>query len=118
MLLLRRTTNLLQLPQLFRAAGILKLDPGLGNQINAKQLLEEGGRPEIEIRALTILIGEALVAQLNSKSRRSVYGVLGGNNEAVTAAQLDYYLWRTAIEKDAAGELAPLQFHRVGTTDY
>jgi hypothetical protein len=67
------------------------------------------------------LIGQNLTQQLNSKQRRSVYAVMANGGEAakrITAAQLDYYLWKTTVQMDAAGELGDFPFHRTRTTDY
>ena len=40
----------------------------------------------------------------------------GGVASDLTTAQLDYYLWKTAVARDAAGELPP--FHRTRCTAY
>jgi hypothetical protein len=65
-------------------------------------------------------LGEMLTAQLNSNHRHSVYAVMGsgGKDKKITAAQLDYYLWKTAVHMDGTGELANFPFHRTRTTDY
>ena len=54
----------------------------------------------------------------DSKDRHRYIGRLRERKgcEAVTQAQLDYYLWKLVVKRDAAGELPP--FHRTRSTAY
>lgn len=97
-----------RLPQLLRApdVGIFVLSPRLAAAIDGGEKITRDSEDEIVIRAATVwagaIIGEALRA------------TEGGHD--ITQAQLDYYLWKLAVRRDAAGELPA--FHRTRCTAY
>lgn len=110
-----------RLPQLFRARGIMILDPTLHAHIEAGELVTEGGAEEVEIRAGTVHISELLVAHLHRRLRggnsdSNKQGGAGTGAGVLTTAKLDYYLWKTAVAEDAAGILP--EFHRTRTISY
>ena len=97
-----------RVPQLLRVAdvGVLTLAPTLAAQIDEGKPITRGSAEEVMVRAATIwatsIIGDALRAQAGAAD--------------VSQAQLDYYLWRTAVRRDAAGELPA--FHKTRCTAY
>ena len=97
-----------RVPQLFRASdvGVLSLAPRLATLIDDATPIARGSEDEVSIRAATIwaaaLVGDALRKR-------------GGAGD-ITQAQLDYFLWRTAVKRDVAGELPA--FHRTRCTAY
>ena len=68
-------------PHVLRTDGLLRYDPGLAEAIEAGDLIPSGSQQEIEIRACALDAVERLVEEL------------GHSGEAVTAMQLDYFLW-------------------------
>ena len=98
----------MRLPQLFRSEGVrvLDLEPRLASAIDAGDPIAPGTADEVVLRAATVW-----AAQLVGDALRKREGL-----EGLTQAQLDYYLWRTAVKRDAAGELPP--FHRTRCTAY
>jgi hypothetical protein len=97
-----------RLPQLFRAAdiGLLQLEPRLAALVDGGTPLEAGSADEVLIRAATVWAGAVLGDALRKRD--------GAAN--VTQAQLDYFLWKLAVSRDAAGTLPP--FHRTRCTAY
>lgn len=99
-----------RLPQLLRAddVRVLALSPALAAQIESGTPIARGALEEVCLRAATVhaaaLIGDALRAREEDGAA------------AVTQAQLDYYLWKLAVRRDAAGELPA--FHRTRCTAY
>ena len=97
-----------RVPQLFRApdVGILRLAPRLAAEIDGGAPIARDSDDEVMIRAATVwaaaILGDAL---------RARDGAAG-----VTQAQLDYFLWKRAVQRDAAGELPA--FHRTRCTAY
>ena len=98
-----------RIPQLFRVKDvqIFELTPRLEAEIDEGKPIARGAEDEVRLRAATVwaaaLIGDAL--------RKKEKGA-----EGVTQAQLDYYLWKLAVKRDAAGELPT--FHRTRCTAY
>ena len=95
-----------RLPQLFRLRGMLHLSPSLAAAVDGGAALPEGGDEELAVRAATIAIGDEIVSRCSERL------------DGLTAARLDYFLWRSAVEAESAGELAEIAFHRTRTTDY
>ena len=95
-----------RLPQLFRAEGIFRLDARLAEAIEEHQSIARGSSDEIHLRAATVWAGQRLGDAIRARP--------GG--EGVTQALLDYFLWRTAVERDAQRMLPA--FHRTRSTAY
>ena len=95
-----------RLPQLFRLRGMLHLSPSLATAIDRGAALPEGGEQELALRAATIAIGDEIVSRCSERL------------DGLTAARLDYFLWRSAVEAESAGELAEIAFHSTRATDY
>lgn len=97
-----------RLPQLLRVVdvGILHLAPALAARIDAGEPIVRDSAEEVLLRAATVwgatAVGDALRARAGAAD--------------ITQAQLDYYLWRTAVRRDAAGELPA--FHKTRCTAY
>ena len=85
-----------------KAAVRLKQDMRAGEELPLHSV------EEVEIRAATIAIADAVVARANSRN-----GELG-----LSAAKFDYWCWRKAVAAEEEGLLAMLPFHRTRTTDY
>ena len=98
-----------RLPQLLRApsVAILHLAPDLGAAIDRAEPLPPNSADEVAIRAATVVAGAVLTCAMRAR---------GGVASDLTTAQLDYYLWKTAVARDAAGELPP--FHRTRCMAY
>jgi hypothetical protein len=97
-----------RLPQLFQLHGMMVLSPALAAKVSAGEELPLHSVEEVEIRAATIAIADAVVARANSRN-----GELG-----LSAAKFDYWCWRKAVAAEEEGLLAKLPFHRTRTTDY
>ena len=97
-----------RLPQLLRApdVGIFALSPRLAAAIDGGEKVARGSEDEIVIRAATVWAGAMIGDVLRATE--------GGHD--ITQAQLDYYLWKLAVRRDAAGELPA--FHRTRCTAY
>ena len=67
-----------RVPHVMRLEGVLVVDPDLVARIDAGELLESGGREEVELRACAVHAVELMVEALNG---------------AVAARDLDYRLW-------------------------
>ena len=91
-----------RLPQILRHHGILKYTSDLAEKIDTGEVLVKGSEEEIELRCATIVA----VEQIREQLQRQWPGV--------TALQVDYLLWRTAIQQTT--DMLP--FHRCRTTDY
>lgn len=70
-----------KLPQVLRAAGALVYSPSLSAAVDAREELPAGGEEEVEIRALTVVAVDRLVALLHARGRM------------VDAATVDAMLW-------------------------
>jgi hypothetical protein len=57
----------------------------------------------------TVYIADAIVSRASSSA---------GGAAGLTAARLDYYLWRSAVVAEEAGQLADFPFHRTRTCSY
>jgi hypothetical protein len=68
-------------PHVLRVDGVLVYDPALVARLEAGALIPAGSEEEVEIRAVALHAAERLVAQLRAAG------------EAVSARQLDVYLW-------------------------
>ncbi|MEZ3144168.1 queuosine salvage family protein [Halobaculum sp. MBLA0143] len=88
------------LPNVLRSLGILEYDSALAEEVDAGRPLEPGSRPEVELRAATLLAADELAVQL-SRSR----------DRPVTGPELDYALFqaRDGVETEP---------HRCRTTAY
>eukprot|EP00924_Labyrinthula_sp_SR-Ha-C_P003808 maker-scaffold_3-snap-gene-5.8-mRNA-1 protein AED:0.01 eAED:0.01 QI:94/0.66/0.75/1/1/1/4/99/325 len=93
-----------RLPQILRKFEILTFPAETIRKIDEEVYFASGKEDEIEIRAATILAGELIVQELRARGIQ------------VLAKDIDYYLWRTAVEMDAAGELPT--FHRCRSIFY
>jgi len=91
-----------RLPQILREHGILNYSPELAEKIDTGEILVKGSEEEVEIRCATIVA----VEQIREQLQRQWPGV--------TALQVDYLLWRTAVQQTEG--MRP--FHRCRTTDY
>ena len=98
-----------RLPQLFAEQGILHLTPHLAVTVKAELPVDEGSAQEVELRAATVAISDTIVQRVAARTE--------GRFE-LTAAKLDYFLWRSAVVADEAGEYAEFPFHRTRTTSY
>ena len=90
-----------KLPQVLRHLGVLEYDPTLAERIDIKELLEQGGEEEVELRAATIWACELLRRAMTERNR------------PVTAAAIDQRLW--LLGQHASG-MRP--YHRVRTIYY
>lgn len=97
-----------RLPQLFQLHGMMVLSPALAAKVRGGEELLKHSIEEVEIRAATIAIADAVLARANSRD-----GELG-----LSAAKFDYWCWRTAVAAEDEGLLAAFPFHRTRTTDY
>ena len=70
-----------KVPQVLRAAGVLVYAPVLAATVDARRPLEAGSEPEVEIRALTVVAVDRLVA------------LLGAGGRELDATQVDAMLW-------------------------
>ncbi len=68
-------------PHVLRIEGVLRFDADLVARIEREELLDAGSREEVEIRACAVHAVERLVEELRARGR------------AVTARDLDLYLW-------------------------
>jgi hypothetical protein len=91
-----------RLPQILRHHRILRFSEALEAQIQEEQPLLKGSEEEVEIRCATIVAVEQLRQGLDQ------------HWPGITALQVDYLLWRSAID---CAEALPA-FHRCRTTDY
>jgi len=67
------------IPHVLRVEGVLSLDRGLAEAIDAGELLEPGGPAEVELRAAAVVLGDRLAAVADG---------------AMTPAEVDNRLWR------------------------
>ncbi len=97
-----------RLPQLFRSdgVGVLRLDAQLAASIEERAPIPQGSVEEVGLRAATVWAAAQLGDALRSRP----------GFESTTQAQLDYYLWKLAVTRDAAGALP--QFHRTRCCAY
>ena len=84
-----------------------EIESPLGAAIDRAEPIPPNSADEVAIRAATVVAGAVLTSALRAR---------GGVASDLTTAQLDYYLWKTAVARDAAGELPP--FHRTRCTAY
>ena len=91
-----------RLPQILRGAGVIRLRGDLARRIGSFERIDEGSPEEVELRAATVWAGEL------------VRLALAEERPGITPLQVDYALWRTAV--DRADTLPP--FHRTRTTSY
>ena len=67
------------IPHVLRTEGVLDLDPDLAAAIDTGELLEPGGRAEVELRAAAVHVGELIAGALQGQ---------------LTPAEVDSVLWR------------------------
>ncbi|MEO8084109.1 MAG: queuosine salvage family protein [Ardenticatenales bacterium] len=91
-----------RVPQLLRAQGAIALAPDLAARIDAGEELAAGGVEEVEIRAATVVVVEAVRDALASLGR------------PISAVELDWRLWQRA---EAIRDKLPAH-HRVRTVAY
>ncbi len=91
-----------RLPQVLRALGVLELDRGLALRIDQREEIALGSEEEVTLRAAAVVGAEVLRAGWAEA------------NPDLTALEVDYWLWRTAVDRDA--DLPP--FHRTRCVDY
>ncbi len=89
-----------KLPQLLRAAGVLRYSPALAAKVDNEEWLAAGSPEEVEIRAATIVAVELLRDALARRGRR------------LLPLELDWLLWHASQDR----EMAP--HHRTLTTSY
>ena len=96
-----------RLPQLFRASDvrILELGGPLLTKIDEGRPIARDSEDEVKLRAATVWAAALVGEEVRKRAKVEV-----------TQAQLDYYLWKLAVRRDAAGEL-PV-FHRTRCTAY
>jgi hypothetical protein len=106
---------------------MMVLAPALAAKVAAGQELAEHGAEEVEIRAATIAIADAVVARANAGDGDGGGGGDNGGNSnsgrgglglGLTVARFDYFCWRSAVVAEEAGELAEFPFHRTRTIAY
>jgi len=91
-----------RLPQVLRGLEVLRLRSDLRARIDGLGELPTGSEEEVSLRAATVAGAEAL--------RRA----WARHRPDLTALHVDYWLWRTAVDRDAT--LPP--FHRTRCVDY
>lgn len=89
-----------KLPQILRAAGVMRYSPDLAAKVDNEEWIEAGAPEEVEIRAATIISVELLRDALARKGRR------------LLSLELDWLLWHASQNR----EMAP--HHRTLTTFY
>ena len=95
-----------RLPQLMRQYGVMTLSPALTEQVEGHALVPAHSDQEIAIRAATVVAAEHVRRALADRTGRPL-----------TAAAVDYMLWRTTVDLDAFGAIT-MAFHRTRTTSY
>ncbi|MBS1992158.1 MAG: hypothetical protein JSS83_16665 [Cyanobacteria bacterium SZAS LIN-3] len=94
-----------KIPQILRHKNVLRYSTELEQIVDKQIELQPGSKPEIEIRAATIVAVEAIKTSLQA----------GGIN--LSAAELDNKLWLAAQNSDGqSGKMGP--YHRCRTTNY
>jgi hypothetical protein len=91
-----------KLPQVLRELGIISYHPELAEKIDRREMLANGGREEVEIRAMTIWAVESLRGAFRQTGREA------------NSMQIDNWLWRL-------GQLEPFRrrpYHRCRTVFY
>ena len=96
-----------RLPQLLRAEGILKFGTELEQLVASEAPVAAGSRAEVEIRAATLAACELVRKAAAAAAGRPVFGT-----------ELDYYLWRTCVDREVADPAALPKFHRTRTISY
>lgn len=93
-----------KLPQFLRAAGVLAYDDHLAAMVDAEQLLPNGSREEVEIRAATVQAVERLRDMIARRTLRPVF-----------TCKLDNCLWALSQNPELSRSAPP---HRTRTIYY
>ena len=88
------------LPRNLRDLGILRYKNGLGERVDREEIVFEGSREELEIRAATVHAADMILVRLNN--------LLGAKRKPrVNATHLDYVLWMTSKVERLIPHLSP-----------
>ncbi len=91
-----------KLPQVLRHYSVMEYDPRLEERVDNQELLEPGGKEEVELRAATIWACELLRGEMSLASGRTI-----------TAVEVDQLLWY--LGQNSSGMRS---YHRTRTTYY
>ena len=88
------------IPRNLRDMGILRYKRGLGARVDWEEIILEGSREELEIRAATVHAADALLRRINAiKENRGI--------EPITAVHLDHVLWSSSRIKGLISTSSP-----------
>ncbi|MFB6197142.1 MAG: queuosine salvage family protein, partial [Halobacteriaceae archaeon] len=88
------------IPAILRSENLLSYEEGLADDVDGGRPIAENSQREIEIRAATVVIGDALLETMNETRSRPV-----------TIPQLDYCIWEY-------GRSQEIPYHITRTTSY
>ncbi len=100
-----------RIPQTLHSMGVIRYSPELLRIISSSELIPSGSKPELEIRAATVVATDLLTSEFNTYHRGSL-----------NVLHVDYLLW-TAMRKrnslpSGVMSLTDIPHHRTMTTDY
>jgi hypothetical protein len=100
-----------RVPQTLHSMGIIRYSPELLRIISSNELIPSGSKPELEIRAATIVATDLLTFELNKY-----------HDNSLNVLHVDYLLWSLMRKRNSLPtgvmSLTDIPHHRTMTTDY
>lgn len=110
-----------RMPQLFLSLGIFELqNEQVKSRIQNQELIPVNSIPEIALRAGSIVVAVKFREMLLEKFRASAKASDGATStstqkpleKSISISNIDYFFWRTCVEKDTKKEAGFWPFHR------